>query len=455
MAARANGEHNRTGEVDYYRLLQIDPDAPHELIAEAYWFLASRLRAEQSIRRSAEKELQALNDAYAALAGPAQRAAYDATQPQVPALRRMRAERAASTATQQSFLSRLLKKSPDIHRLDYYELLCLDPAADSPLVARAYSIMRTLHSRQALPDDRYMADLSIARDTLLDPQRRAEYDRQRAQASTTVVDKRTEETGAGASAKAPVERESTESKVAASSTAVASVEAEAPAPVRDRKPSRTAVVARKTASTIARIVAACGRALARGVVAGARRIARGSALVLNIAANGVRAISAASNRRRQSQPTRVEETPPDLPDRRQLRERIPAPYRAEDSENLCLARLHIVDAKGTRQVDLGNRPMVLGSGIDCDVALEPQNGVAAEHAQIWCADGRFLVRSLSPIHQTLVNGQRINWALLEDGDEIEIGRCRIRFEADSLPSFLTTERDSIKLTEDVPERANQ
>ncbi len=65
--------------VDHYRLLQVDPDAPQALVAEAYWYLARKLRAELPVRRSAERELLALNTAYAALAVAEQRRAYDAT----------------------------------------------------------------------------------------------------------------------------------------------------------------------------------------------------------------------------------------------------------------------------------------------------------------------------------------------------------------------------------------
>ncbi|MGD0766573.1 MAG: FHA domain-containing protein, partial [Dehalococcoidia bacterium] len=86
-----------------------------------------------------------------------------------------------------------------------------------------------------------------------------------------------------------------------------------------------------------------------------------------------------------------------------------------------------------------------GSDPACEVPLEPDGeSVAAAHAQLWFADGRFIIRSMSPQHPTLVAGQTVNWAVLDDGDEIAIGQCRIRFEAaapeDNPPDYLKTEQ---------------
>ena len=67
------------GAVDFYRLLRIDPDAPQELVAEAYWCLAGDIRDRLSRREGAERELDALNKAYAVLVDPVKREAYDET----------------------------------------------------------------------------------------------------------------------------------------------------------------------------------------------------------------------------------------------------------------------------------------------------------------------------------------------------------------------------------------
>ncbi len=81
-------------------------------------------------------------------------------------------------------------------------------------------------------------------------------------------------------------------------------------------------------------------------------------------------------------------------------------------------------------VDLGEEPVTLGSDRECDVRLAGEPGpVAPAHAQIWFTGERFIVRSLDPLHPTVLCGQRVNWAGLDDGDEIEIGPYRLRFEA--------------------------
>jgi curved DNA-binding protein CbpA len=182
----ASGHGSSARADDHYRLLQLDPDAPQQLIAEAYWFLASRLRVEQATRRSAERELAALNTAYQVLAVSEERRAYDATVPRIQELRRERAEK-AQLQERASFPLSLFKKRPNLP-VDYYELLRVDPAAGAPLIARAHSILRTLHSKEATgkPQRNYLQELAQARSVLLDRSRRAAYDESRIRASVAL-----------------------------------------------------------------------------------------------------------------------------------------------------------------------------------------------------------------------------------------------------------------------------
>jgi curved DNA-binding protein CbpA len=176
------GHDSPAGPTDHYRLLRVDPDAPHELVAEAYCYLSSRLRAEQAVRRSAERELAALNAAYQVLAGAEQRRAYDAAVPRVLELRRERAER-AEQQQKRPLSARLLKKPQIRPQVDYYELLGVDPEAEPALIARAYSILRTLHSKKAAgaAPKEYVSELEQAGAVLLDRARRAAYDESRMQ----------------------------------------------------------------------------------------------------------------------------------------------------------------------------------------------------------------------------------------------------------------------------------
>jgi curved DNA-binding protein CbpA len=136
------------GAVDFYRLLRIDPDAPQELVAEAYWCLAGEIRDRLSRREGAERELDALNEAYAVLVDPVKREAYDGTVDRVTRIRRKRAE--SRETKRPSPLARLLVR-PRPRTVDPYELLRVDPAAGPALISRAYLVLRTLYSKGEVP----------------------------------------------------------------------------------------------------------------------------------------------------------------------------------------------------------------------------------------------------------------------------------------------------------------
>jgi hypothetical protein len=122
----------------------VDPDAPYELVAEAYWYLVNRLKAEQASGESAAQQLAALNTAYAVLVDPEQRRAYDETVARVVELRRARAER-RQALKRRPVLGRFFERQRR-QEVDCFELLRVDPLAEPLLIDRAYSIMRALYS---------------------------------------------------------------------------------------------------------------------------------------------------------------------------------------------------------------------------------------------------------------------------------------------------------------------
>ncbi len=66
-------------------------------------------------------------------------------------IRRERAERARAR-TERPLLTRLFRNASRARRRSTsYELLRIDPNAEPPLIARAYSILRTLHLRESDP----------------------------------------------------------------------------------------------------------------------------------------------------------------------------------------------------------------------------------------------------------------------------------------------------------------
>ncbi len=62
---------------DYYRTLQVDPDAEPEVIIAAYRKLAGKYHPDLNSSPDAVGRMQEINAAYAILGDPAQRAAYD------------------------------------------------------------------------------------------------------------------------------------------------------------------------------------------------------------------------------------------------------------------------------------------------------------------------------------------------------------------------------------------
>ena len=69
---------------DYYRIMQVDPEADHDVITAAYRVLARRLHPDRDITGVEEYRMSELNRAYAVLRDPAKRAAYDAERALTP-----------------------------------------------------------------------------------------------------------------------------------------------------------------------------------------------------------------------------------------------------------------------------------------------------------------------------------------------------------------------------------
>ena len=63
---------------DYYRMLQVDPEAEPEIITTAFRVLARRLHPDRDITGVHEYRMAELNRAYSVLRDPAQRRQYDA-----------------------------------------------------------------------------------------------------------------------------------------------------------------------------------------------------------------------------------------------------------------------------------------------------------------------------------------------------------------------------------------
>ncbi len=73
----------------------------------------------------------------------------------------------------------------------------------------------------------------------------------------------------------------------------------------------------------------------------------------------------------------------------------------------------------------GERTLI-GRSPDCDVFLDDVT-VSRRHAELVRDGDRFLIRDLGSLNGTFVNRHRIDSALLEDDDEVQIGKYRMTF----------------------------
>jgi curved DNA-binding protein CbpA len=65
-------------ENDYYKILEVDPEADPDVIAAAYRVLAEHVRAKQDLEEPDQIRLAQLDLAFAVLSNPAQRRSFDA-----------------------------------------------------------------------------------------------------------------------------------------------------------------------------------------------------------------------------------------------------------------------------------------------------------------------------------------------------------------------------------------
>src|SRR6187551_3666511 len=68
----------RVFESDYYKILEVDPEADPDVIAAAYRVLAKQVRAKDDLEEADQIRLAELELAFAVLSNPAQRRAFDA-----------------------------------------------------------------------------------------------------------------------------------------------------------------------------------------------------------------------------------------------------------------------------------------------------------------------------------------------------------------------------------------
>jgi hypothetical protein len=86
-----------------------------------------------------------------------------------------------------------------------------------------------------------------------------------------------------------------------------------------------------------------------------------------------------------------------------------------------------LDGPGGERTYVGEAPMTIGFTTDCNLVLPNGSAGNLERARIWRRDGRYMLHNLSRSGGLRVAGRPVSWVVLEDGDEIDIGACRLVF----------------------------
>jgi predicted component of type VI protein secretion system len=81
------------------------------------------------------------------------------------------------------------------------------------------------------------------------------------------------------------------------------------------------------------------------------------------------------------------------------------------------------------EFELGDRPITIGRGTEADLVILDEKA-SRLHCGIRVWDGDFLLKDLKSKNGTFVNGERVDMARLDPGDQIRIGNCLFAFESD-------------------------
>jgi hypothetical protein len=105
-----------------------------------------------------------------------------------------------------------------------------------------------------------------------------------------------------------------------------------------------------------------------------------------------------------------------------------AAVSADEAEELGLAHeaRALLNVHGKRHV-LTTERLTLGRSRDCDIRIEDPN-VSRRHAEVVLEDGGWWIVDLGSTNGVEVNGERVDRARLDPGDQIVLGRTELVFE---------------------------
>ena len=106
------------------------------------------------------------------------------------------------------------------------------------------------------------------------------------------------------------------------------------------------------------------------------------------------------------------------------RTELSAGPRRSGLHSACVVVIH-GEGLGKR-VDVDEKPIIVGRSQECDLHI-PHPSVSRQHCSIWRDAEGYRVRDLGSTNRTRVNEQRIDGAMLADGDHITVGETILKF----------------------------
>ena len=428
---------------DFYRVLQVDPAASSEIIAEAYWALVRKAQSQRGHEASDGGRLNRLNVAYATLINPELRSSYDTTLE--PRRTRRGSAQAPRGGQRRSLFGRLFRsgtaRTATRNVENYYRMLHVDPEAEPEVIAAAYACLRRQLGEdlwQGSVDEETVSTLAEAFSVLQDPERRAEHD-------ARLLGRREDEARADSLPVAiaePAGEEEAESEPE-TSPQEDGVEVQPPEEnVPRRRPlpllaafiGQAAVVAWRVAAYVAKRTGRGLRWLGRSVLVPTGRWLRSSVIAPAWRRLGDRL----SGQLSAAPPANVaDELDRTLAERLSPAGTAPLPVRAEiapavtdrEQRTMPLASLIVQGGPhaGTAFI-VTDRPISLGADPKCDVILDTMDDdVAPVQVRIWHRERRFMIHRIAGKGTTLVNERPITWGVLEDGDQLRIGHHQLTF----------------------------
>jgi len=97
-------------------------------------------------------------------------------------------------------------------------------------------------------------------------------------------------------------------------------------------------------------------------------------------------------------------------------------------EEIEMPKLSLMfDNKIMKEVPVGSRPVTIGRSPDNDLPVD-NLAVSNYHAKIYFEAGRMVIEDLDSLNGTFVNDLRVERATLHDGDNIHIGKHKIKVD---------------------------